>query len=179
MPWAVTARLDPAGAARVSGMWDALAALEYSTLPDLGYVPHITLAVLDDDASGLAEAVRHVTAAWRVMPVSFAGIGVFPGPPAAVWLAPVPDGTLLAAQRVLCAALPGALLHPHYRPGAWVPHVTLGEDLTAEQAGGAVSCLMQGWQPLATVLDRVDLVRFRPVSVTWHRALAVGADRDD
>ena len=172
MPYAVTLRLDPVAAARVTDLWTALARDGLTDLLDLGYAPHITLAVLHDGAASVAETVARVAAGWRGRRVRFAGFGVFPGPPAVLWLAPVPDAGLLGLQRELCDALPTAHLHPHYRQGAWVPHATLAEDLTVSGLAEALACVSDGWAPFAGTLDQVDLVRFRPVSVLWQTRLA-------
>ena len=172
MPFAVTLRLDPSAGARVSKLWDGLADAGLSDLRTLAYAPHITLAVLSEGAPDLAGQVATVAAGWNRLAVRFAGFGVFPGPPAVLWLAPVPDASLLACQRALCDRLPGKQLHPHYRPGAWVPHVTLAEDLTAAGLAEAMMCLAGGWASFEARLEQVDVVQFRPVSVLWHGRLA-------
>lgn len=167
----MTLRLDAVAAARVAALWSRLACRALSDLALLNYQPHVTLAVLPDDVIGLAECVARVSAGWHALPVRLAAVGVFPGPPAVVWLALVPDATLLAWQHALCAALPAGVLHPHYRPGAWMAHVTLAEDLTQAGLAEAVSCVAEDWKPFDGRLVQVDLVRFRPVSMVWQGRL--------
>lgn len=75
---------------------------------------------------------------------------------------------LLALQTGLVEAI-GLPVHPHYRPGAWVPHVTL-TGLVVDP-GRVVTALLRHWQPIVGVLDQVDLVRFRPVEVLQSHAL--------
>ena len=111
-----------------------------------------------------------LVAMWRAL----AGFGVFPGSPAAVWAAPVVTETLLARQAALVAAQ-AAPCHGHHRPGHWVPHVTLGH---AEAPGRAVELLAPLWRgPLCGRLDRLELVRFRPVSVLRSLSLRRGCRR--
>jgi len=166
MPLAVTLRLDDAAAAPVVAMWRALAEGGVDDdLLRLGYPPHVTLAVWPDGtpAEPLEAAVERFGAEWGAMPVALAGFGVFPGAPAVVWAAPVVTGKLLARQAALVAAVPEAPCEEHYRPGHWVPHVTLGQ---AGALGRAMDVLTPFWRgALPGRLDRLELVRFRPIEV--------------
>jgi 2'-5' RNA ligase len=173
MPLAVTLRLDDAAAAPILAMWRALAegGVDDGCLR-LGYPPHVTLAVWPEEApvEPLAAAVGRFGAEWGALPVALAGFGVFPGAPAVVWAAPVATETLLERQAALVAAVPGTPCHPHYRPGHWVPHVTLGQTDALGRAMEALAPLWRG--PLPGRLDRLELVRFRPVEVL--RGLPLG-----
>lgn len=166
MPFAATLLLDDAIAAPISAMWRALAD---SGVDDdrlrLGYPPHVTLAVWPDEApvEPLAAAVDRFGAAWDALPVAMAGFGVFPGAPAVLWAAPVVTGALLARQAALAAAVADTPCHPHYRPEHWVPHVTLGHT---DAPGRALEVLAPPWRNMRPGrLHRIELVRFRPVSV--------------
>ena len=166
MPLAVALRLDDAAAASIAAMWRALA--ESGVDDDclrLGYPPHVTLAVWPEEApvEALAAAVDRFGAEWDPLPVALAGFGVFPGAPAVVWAAPAVTETLLTRQAALVAAAPEAPCHEHHRPGRWVPHVTLGQ---VEAPGRALEMLAPLWRgPTSGWLDRLELVRFRPVEV--------------
>lgn len=170
MPYAVTLRLDPG--AGIEAMWRALAeaGLHDDSLA-LGYPPHVTLTIHPDgiDAARLAEAVAGCAAAWEATELRFAGFGVFPAPVPVLYLAPVVMPALLLRQQALAAALSGLPCDPHYRPGAWVPHVTLAKGGPAGKPGWmgrAMDCLAPLWSGLGPCrADRVDLVHFRPVTV--------------
>jgi 2'-5' RNA ligase len=168
MPYAVTLRLDPAAAARVERMWHALADLtgEDDALR-LGYPPHLTLAVLPDTvpAPSVEAAVLRMAAAWDVLPVTLAGLAVFPGTPPVLWAAPVPSTSLLARHGMLHAALAPLPVHPHYRPGGWVPHVTLAAE-GRSPAATMLNAALSAWEaPIEGYLGRIEFVRFRPVVV--------------
>jgi hypothetical protein len=76
---------------------------------------------------------------------------------------PVTTAALLARQAGLVAAVPDAAPHAHFVPGHWVPHVTLGRT---GATGRAMKVLAPRWPgPLSGRLDRLELVRFRPVAV--------------
>lgn len=166
MPLAVTLRLDDAAAAPISAMWRALAE---SGLDDdclrLGYPPHVTLAVWSEEAPAdiLAVVAERFGEAWGALPFALAGFGVFPSAAVVIWAAPVVTEALLTRQAALVAAVPGTPCHPHYRPGHWVPHVTLGQT---DAVGRAMEVLAPLWgAPISGRLDRLELVRFRPVEV--------------
>lgn len=173
MPYAVTLRLDAASAAPVEAMWRARAeaGLDDDCLCP-GYPPHVTLALYPDDAPvpQLETTVRLLAEGWDALPVELAGFGVFPGPEPVLWLAPVATAELLARQTALVAALHGLRCDSHYRPGHWVPHVTLGRVGAVARALEPVAPLWPG--TITGRLERLDLVHFRPVTVL--RSLALG-----
>jgi 2'-5' RNA ligase len=172
MPFAVTLPLDAAAATWIEQAWRALAeqAGDDGALR-LGYGPHITLAILPDDTppAALTDAVRRAAGTWRPLTVTLAALGVFPGPPPATWAAPVVTAALLSCHASLHTALAPLSVDPHYAPDAWVPHVTLSE---AAPAARAIEVLAAAWRgPVMTHLARIDVVRFRPVSLLWSAAL--------
>jgi 2'-5' RNA ligase len=106
------------------------------------------------------------------MPVTLAGLGVFPGNPPVVWAVPAVPVELFEWHRALHAALSPLSVHPHYRPGSWVPHVTLGQPA----ATAAIEAALAVWDgPLTALLDRVELVRFPPAAVLRSIVLPSGA----
>lgn len=178
MPYAVTLRLDGAGAAPVEAMWRALAeAGLHDDCLTLGYPPHLTLAVLPDgaDPAALGDAVGQVALRWTAEAIGFAGFGLFLAPEAVLYLAPVVTGALRARQRELTAALGSLGVHPHYHSDAWMPHVTLAKGGAAGQPGWmgrAIDRLAPLWPARWPALaDRLDLVRFRPVTLLASHSL--------
>jgi len=172
MPLAVTLRFDAATAPVIAAMWQSLAAAGIDRdRHDLGYAPHITLAVYSDDSptAVLRDAVEHASHAWGPLPVTLAGFGIFPGSTAILWAAPVFTLALRTRHAEMLAALPGLTAHADYRPDVWVPHVTLSGGLADPAA--ALALLLPLWRPVSGRLDRVDLVRFRSVEVLYSRHL--------
>ena len=172
MPYAITLRLDTVAAAPIVAMWRALAAagLHEDSLA-LGYPPHVTLTIHPDgvDVGHLAEAVRRHAAGWDAFPLRFAGFGVFAAPVPVLYLAPVVTPALLLCQQALAEALSGLPCDPHYRPGSWVPHITLAKGGPAGESGWmgrALDCLAPLWPALCPGrAERFDIVHFRPVTV--------------
>ena len=146
-------------------------------MPRLGYAPHLTLW----DGDGAPQAPDTVTPALDAVATRHAaprtafggGLGVFPGPPAVLWLAPGLDPALAALHAAVDAAMAPLPCQAHDRPGAWTPHVTLSAALHGlAGATGALAAVALHLRPFAARLDRLDLVRFPPVEILWSAALA-------
>lgn len=166
MPLAITLRVDASCAARVAVMQAAIGAR-----PE--YPPHVTLAVVPDEAlAPAALAAVETLAAGPPLYVSLCAVGLFAGPPGVLFLAPAPTASLLDIHAAIIASLPASALHPHYHAGAWMPHVTLAEGVARPAA--ALRALDLASLPMAGVLDRLDVVRFRPVTVLASRPLGDG-----
>ncbi len=181
MPYAVALRLDAAAAAPIEGMWRALAAagLHDDSLA-LGYPPHVTLSIHPDTAvpARLRDVVAACAAQWTAIDVTLAGVGVFAAPVPVLFLAPVVTEALLLRQRALAEALADQPGDPHYRPGAWVPHVTLAKGGPTGDPGWMGRAL-DTLAPLAPALrparaECLDLVHFRPVTVLQSHHLPSG-----
>ena len=166
MPLAITLCLDPINSISIEAMWRKLAADGIDADRDqLGYAPHITLAIYPDETPihRLSTALEETCRTWEALPIRLSGLGAFPGDGAVLWAVPVVTAELLARHRAIQAALPDLDVHAHYRPGVWVPHVTLSGTL--RDPATALVALLSNWKPITGFLDRVDLLRFRPVKV--------------
>jgi 2'-5' RNA ligase len=166
MPLAVTLRLDDAAAGPIAAMWRALAeaGVDDGCLR-LGYPPHVTMAIWPDEApvESLAAAAERFGAEWDALPLALAGFGVFSGRPRRALGGPGGDRNVAARQAALVAAVGESHCHEHYRPGRWVPHVTLGHT---HAPGRALEVLAPLWRAaLPGRLHKLDAVRFRPVAV--------------
>ncbi|MBN8875741.1 MAG: 2'-5' RNA ligase family protein [Rhodospirillales bacterium] len=174
MPFAVTLPLDEAAASEVERLLDALVARTGADdVVGLGYRPHITLAILPETAppAGIEAATFAVAAGWARFPLVLAGLGVFPGTSPVIWVAPIVTADLLTRHAELHAALAAFDVHAHYAPAAWVPHVTLTKE-GAVSAGRAIEAVSSAWRgPINATIDRVELVRFRPVDILRSEAL--------
>ena len=172
MPFAVTLCCNASSASVVEDWWRTLAEQNVDCdRQQLGYAPHVTLGIYADDAPAfrLAAEIERFAADWTTLAVALSGFGIFPGANTILWAAPVVTQDLLDRHRAWHEALPEIPVHPHYRPGAWVPHVTLSAALV--DPGRALAALIPGWQPATLHLSRLELVRFRPVSVLSSHSL--------
>jgi 2'-5' RNA ligase len=173
MGYAITLRLDAAAATVVEAMWQALASRGVSDEAlQLRYPPHLTLAILADSADPqlLVAAARQCAAQWPKLPSIFASLGLFRGTPSTIFLAPIVTSELLGRHAALVSLLAGEPVDPYYAVGQFVPHVTLASDLADSAA--AVAALGLSPLPITSLLDRLDVVRFRPVEVLESHSLA-------
>src|ERR1700733_8944081 len=117
MPFAITLRLDLDSATKIEAMWGNLATdgIDEDRVR-LGYSPHITLAIYQNNipVNDLREAVGRMARGWRALPVTLAGLGIFPGSTSIIWVTPVVTAEMLALQSALCASVSGIEVHPHY-----------------------------------------------------------------
>jgi hypothetical protein len=85
---------------------------------------------------------------------------------------PVVTRELLDRHLEVANALRTFSLRPHYLPGAWVAHVTLAKDLRSRDAvRAALSAVSEDWTPFDGLLDRADMIYFRPVRLLRQAAL--------
>lgn len=176
MPFAVFMELDPYGAVELQPIIEHVERISPNAVTPrrVKVEPHISLAVYDGlDPEPLARALDRFSADMSAPSIKLSSIGLFPGPASVLFAAPVVSAELLALHRDFhtAAASAGVACWPHYLPGNWVPHVTLGEQLSPEEAGAAISGAMDLWQPVAASLHRISLVHFHPVELLWHRQL--------
>jgi 2'-5' RNA ligase len=173
MPYAITLLLDSQSGGKVCTIYKALADLKISSDQfNIGYPPHLTLATLgdDSDAGQLIDVLSVVAKDWQSSRISLAGFGVFPGTPSTLWLCPAVKAELFERHTALCAALPDKALNGHYRPGRWVPHVTLAQDLT--EPSQALHAVKDFDLPIPATLEEVNLIHFRPSELLWRLPLA-------
>lgn len=175
MPYAMTLRLDEADRAPVDTMLQALAA---SGIADdvirFGYAPHITLAVYPDDADAkpLAATAAALSVQWKRLAVRFSHLGIFPGAPAVLWLAPVANSALLVRHAHLLARHPAS---GHWASGAWVPHLTLSAALADGAAlAAATAAASAAFAPFTATVSHVELIRTAPLELLFSGPLAEG-----
>jgi 2'-5' RNA ligase len=172
MPYAVTLRLNPDIVAGVEGLTRRIAE-RGGDVAWRDYAPHITLAILSgiSPPEALSNAVFGMAASWSNLPIVLAGIGIFPGDPPIIWAVPIVTERPIAMHRALHAVLDPAAAHPHYLPGAWVPHVTLARRHRCELPRVVDDLLLAWREPIRGTADRVDLVAFPPAKVLRSVAL--------
>lgn len=165
MALAVELGFDPRAESAVLAVWEAVAAASGSRLLlDLRVRPHVSLAVYPEGAPGAEDAFRAIRAA--PLPFAFASVGTFPGDEGVVFLAPVVDEALLRFHRDWHALAPGG--NPHYAPGAWVPHCTVGFRLA--DVGSALASA-RALLPIRGRYESIALIEYDPGFATPVRTL--------
>jgi 2'-5' RNA ligase len=175
----MSTRLARQKSKRLSEQLEGISDLE--TVLGIGDVHHVSLAVYEDlpaqrfatDLARFAEAVQPIT-------VRLANIGIFAGARSVLFLSPVVTEQLLALHHRFHDAF-GAFAGScweHYRPGRWVPHVTLAMNAASPSLQKAVTEVTTRWKPLEIQLDAIRLVRFRPVHTIYRATLQAEHLRD-
>lgn len=160
MPFAVHLDLDPHSAAALEPLIDAVERADpEATTPRRAQVaPHLTLAVYDRlDAAAMTGPLQRFAALQPARDIQLASLGLFPGPPAVLFAAPVVSAEMLDlhARFHHTAARYDPHCWAHYLPGDWVPHVTFGEGLRPATAAAAIVNAIAAWQPRPAVLHPV------------------------
>ena len=73
------------------------------------------------------------------------------------------------------AVIDPTLCRPHYRPGFWVPHCTLGMAIRADRRDAAVAFSENFHGEVKAMFDVIDCVTFPPLRVTMEKRLATPA----
>lgn len=158
MAYLLEAYLDPESDAKVRHLWRVLneRGMGDSNLRN-DSTPHLTLttcATLDEAA---AQAALALVARRAPIPLSLRGLAIFPGERATLYLPAVPSVALLDLQRA-CAEVAGDAVE-----GRWTPHVSLARRLPSVALPGAVGVLHDQDLTIDATIDRIGLLRDRPI----------------
>ncbi len=129
---AVCLLLDDRADTAVRRLWERLEAAGVPTLRSHTHgrhVPHLTYAALRTyDLTAVSAALERL-APTAPFALRFDALGAFRR--SRCWLAPAITAELVHRQQAVvdAAVSTGAELHQHYRPGDWVPHLTLAPRL--------------------------------------------------
>lgn len=151
--------------AAIRSAWQAIAAAGLpSRMPELNYPPHLSLLLCEDlDLAAVRRALPAWIASQPPLRVDFPALGIFPGEEGVIYLAPTVSHALLDFHAGLWALLEPLTRNPSplYRPGIWVPHVTLDLELTRAQTGAVVEALNSaGCLPRRGVLESLFVADF-------------------
>lgn len=133
---------------------------------DLGFRPHLSLAVFSDTAPELlipmVQAFARIT---RRFALTLSHIGLFPTAEGIVFLAPTLIDQLVALHQEFhhCLVQAACRADPYYQPDHWVPHCTIATDLAPPHVATAVEVLLQEFQPIRIECTEIGIITFRPV----------------
>lgn len=175
MALAINIRADNASAGEVERLWDQVAGFEDEpSMRALGYRPHFTFAIYDSPEieEGMAwDAMLRAVEGEAQLCIEFRRIRWFVGPPLVLWAEPAADEILTKWHASISAAIDPVHCRPHYRPGAWTPHCTLGTRITDAKCNDAMAYARSFDRSIIVLFDVVDCVAFPPVRVVAERML--------
>lgn len=166
---------DPAATRRVRTLWAALdeaGVQSMRSLFDGKHRPHLSLTGAPElDGAAIAAALSDMDVA-PPMRLQLDFVGQFVG--RVLWLGPVPSAELLAHHAAVHERLAAAGITSSdvYRPGAWVPHVTLSMRVPHAKMAAAIRVCMD-FLPIEATLTGAgvaDYARGRYTAVKPPRA---------
>jgi 2'-5' RNA ligase len=175
MPFAVQLDVDRATQAVLDEVDQRLVALGLTrTMRRLAAAHHLAFGVYQNLPAELDGELGQFAAGIAPVSLRLGSIGVFPGPQAVLFLAPVVTERLLQLHRLFHTTFAQAADQnaAYYQPGAWVPHVTLALDVPPTQLPDAVAIASSDWQPCDVVFDQLRVTEFEPVTTRQVFALA-------
>lgn len=175
MAMAINIRADNASAKEVERLWDQVAAFEDKpSMRALGYPPHVTFAIYDSpevDEETLREAMQRAAVGEAQLRLKFRRICWFEGPSLILWAEPEMHVALARFHASIGLAIDPVYCRPHYRPGAWTPHCTLGVASECMKAD-AIAFARSFDKSFEVLFDVVDCAIFPPVQVIAKQKLA-------
>lgn len=130
--------------------------------------PHITVAAIETKRrdlvmQGLEQMDR------KAGNIQFVSVGSFV--PQVLYLEPVLNQYLHELSEKVAAAvdgIPETILSPYYKPFGWLPHCTLGKQLTKQQMMDAFAVMQSSFAPFEGKVTRIGLATTNP-----HRDIKV------
>ena len=164
MAYAVSLLFNPEITDAIYARWMRLADAGISrSILDLGYPPHLTLAVYDTLAADVAAvALDRVFNNIDQMAVTLAGFATFGAGRGVCYAALAPSPELVRLHTAAVDAV-GEICRPHYQPGRWTPHCTLAVGVSDPDVDRAKDLLEKGWRSLTGRIEQASLVEFAPV----------------
>jgi len=178
MALAINLRADNVSAFEIERLWDQVADFEDKpSMRTLAYRPHLTFAIYDPpeiEEKTAWNAMLSASAGGVQLPIAFGRIKWFVGPPLVLWAEPEANEIIGRWHASISAAIDPAYCRPHYRPGAWTPHCTLGTRIADAKTKDAIAFAKSFDRRIEVIFDVVDCVVFPPVRVIAQRELPKG-----
>jgi 2'-5' RNA ligase len=173
MAFAISLKAVNDTADRIRALWEEVARFESRpSMSSQDYPPHLTLAIYDNIPPVQLKAVlREAFAGTSALRLAFTRLHFFDDP-LVLWADPSLSAELAAAHAMVHTCLDPRLCHPHYRPGAWVPHCTLGTEILTKDREEAIRFAARPIPAFEVVFDVADCVSFPPVAVLGEQPLA-------
>lgn len=167
MDYAAVLYFDPESEQKLQSLMQALCDRGINRyMIDMGMRPHITLAFFKQlSMNNLEKELRQFAGGRRKFTLRLGSLGLFPTDPGVVYLSPVFTDELGEIHQAFYHCFEGTLGEyvPYYLPGSWVPHCTLANRLTREEAVRSVEYLLETFYPMEVQASEVCFVACDPV----------------
>lgn len=131
-----------------------------------GLRSHISLAIFDKmDIPNAQKRLKQYAKTRKTFSVKLSSLGIFPSNSGTLFLAPIPNRTLLDFHRKIYRLFPVNKFFAWdiYQKEHWMPHVTLTTDISQEQLYQALDIALTSEYPIQTTISEIGLAEIFPV----------------
>lgn len=163
MPYAIELYLDNKSSEIIKSIREDLRSSKINV--DEGTDPHITLAIYDNFKLDIfTEKLKQFSDRLSSEDVTFSSMGIFVLERPVLFLAPVVTKILLSIHSDFYGYFKkyNEKAWDYYKPGSWVPHCTLGIELTWEMVKRANDIIKDLTLPIHGRLEKIGILEFKP-----------------
>lgn len=174
MAHALNIRSDDQSSVKIEQLWQECGALEVlPSMSNLGYRPHITLAVYDNfDLNILLNVFELVFKSVRKTTILFDRLEIFDAADSLVlWANPVLPKEITALHEHIHELIDKNSCRDHYQPKNWVPHCSVATSIPIGRKTEALELVNRKFESFEVIFDAADLVSFLPVQIEREVAL--------
>jgi len=166
MPYGISLKSCNATAVEILNLWDEASAFESKgSMRELGYPPHLTLAVFEQRPGDISAILTEVFSAQEKLSITFDAVKYFDNDVMVLWAEPRSDYALSHLHKRLQRHLDPLSCHEHYRVDRWVPHCSLATKVPQSVKRAAVQWAESQRLSFTVNFDVADFVQFPPVVV--------------
>lgn len=175
MGFAISFQSDHPSAEPIRALWREVEHFEDApSMAPLGYPPHVTLAIYEGDSveeGQVRNALDHASRHLKALILTFDTIRSFEGSTTVLWASPRYCRNLVDTHAAIHAAIDPKHCRPHYRPGMWIPHCTLGMRITGDRKRAALSYAAAFKGVIDVTFDALDCIAFPSLAPVALRKL--------
>ncbi len=166
MPFAIELFFDDSSDELIRDLWRRIAEAGFTSfLPENRNIPHVTLTVCEElDLARARLMIAELASTMAPMDQAFVSIGIFPYQYQTVFLGLRSSEPLLDVQKYCYAMLRECACKTwrFYSPEQWVPHCSLGMELTRQEAIAIAEIAQDLTFPIEFTIKGIGIVEFRP-----------------
>lgn len=133
-------------------------------MTDNNVPPHMTISSIEArNIDVLLPAFKKLEGNIQVGKINFVSVGQLL--PYVMYVTPVMNEYLLNLSRQVYGifdGIPDTSISRYYRPLSWLPHVTLGKKLDADQMRKAFEIMQESFSPFQAEITRVGIAKVNP-----------------
>jgi 2'-5' RNA ligase len=173
MPYGITLKSCNTTAVEILRLWEEASIFEPSgSMQELGYPPHVTLAVFAQWPQKVSAVMSEVFSAQKKLSITFDAVDYFDNDCVVLWAKPRANPDLSRLHHRLHSHFDTFECHEHYRVGQWTPHCSLATKVPQSAKSAATAWANSRKLAFSVEFDFADFVQFPPVVI--HEELRLG-----